>query len=145
MVVFFISLAAFLCAFVIGDLIISAIPPAPVIKAIDPPFKICGSKTVQPGRAIGYRIHYYKFKDVPGDLVKQLIVKPFDGSEEVYIPLRDISGHLPIGDVVKKAYVSIPEWTPEGKAVLKLTASYQNVKNPPPPVVAYTEPFEIRK
>lgn len=152
--VFFISFAAFLFALFVINKIGEWLPQCPVIQAVDPPFKICtdyhpmnskGLVIIRPGEAVCYHIHYIKSQDIPGDITKQLIIKPFDGSEEVYIPLGDTAGHLPKGEVQKRAYTKIPDYAPDGVAVLKLSSSYMLGNKSPSHNVTYTGEFEIRR
>jgi hypothetical protein len=138
---FFTSLAAFIGATYIVTSI-QNMPSKPVIKSYGP-FEICkDTKTVRPGGIVCYRVHYYKRLDIPGDITKQLILNTGDG-EEMYVPLSDTAGHLPVGEVKKKACVRLPDWLPNGTARIKLSASYDLGNAPPSRDVAFTKEFEV--
>ena len=142
---FFASLGAFLVTLFIGNFIASSVKPTKVIESMGKSFKICEeTKIVKPGEVVCYIIHYRKYVDIPGDITKQLIVTPRDGGMEVYIPLGDTAGHLPVGDIQKKAYAQLPLFTPEGTAMIKLSSSY-HIGNKPFVDVIFTEKFEVRK
>jgi hypothetical protein len=142
-VVFFTSLAAFIGAIFVAHFLLS-IPEKPVIISFGP-FEICNdTKVVRPGGIVCYKVHYYKRMDIPGDITKQLILTLSDG-EEMYVPLIDTAGHLPVGDVKKKACVKLPDWIPEGIGRIKLSSSYYLGNKPPSHNVAFTKEFEVRK
>ena len=143
MALFLTSLAAFLAALFIGYTIIN-FPGKPVIVSHGP-FEICKETlVVRPGGIVCYKIHYTKRLDIPGDITKQLILKQEDG-QELYIPLVDTAGHLPVGEVIKKACVRIPDWVFNGTGKIKLSASYNLGSQPPSRDVAYTKEFEVRR
>jgi hypothetical protein len=140
---FFTSLAAFLGAIFIASAI-HKMPIKPVITSYGP-FEICkDTQVVKPGAPVCYKVHYYKRLDIPGDITKQLILKLPDG-EEMWVPLQDTAGHLPVGDVKKKACVRLPDWLPDGIGKIKLSASYNLGDRPPSHDVAYTKEFEVRR
>jgi hypothetical protein len=142
---FFTSLAAFLIALFAFKIFTENSSPSKVIESIGSPFKICqGYEIVKPGHVVCYVIHYFKYVDIPGDITKQLIIQPNDGSLEVYLPLGDSAGHLPVGEVKKKGYALIPDYVPEGKAKIKLSSSY-HIGNRPYYDTAFTKEFEVRK
>jgi hypothetical protein len=140
---FFTSLAAFLGAlFMIS--FFHHVTTKPVIVAFGP-FEIYDdTRVVRPGGIVCYKIHYKKRLDIPGDITKQLILTLPSG-DEMYVPLLDTAGHLPVGDVQKKSCVKLPDWIPEGIGRIKLSASYHLGDKPPSYNVAYTKEFEIRK
>ena len=142
--IFFTSLAAFLGVQLIFNFLAN-IPEKPVIVSYGP-FPICAdTKVVKPGGIVCYKIHYVKRLDIPGDITKQLILKPKDGSQEIYIPLQDTAGHLPVGDIQKKACVRIPDWIPESTGIIKLSSSYNLGRSQVSRDVAYTTEFEVRR
>jgi hypothetical protein len=97
----------------------------PVIMAIDPPFKICSGDTVKRGGVLCYKIHYYKFRPYPGELVKALIYYDDQGEITGQVPLPKVAGNLRIGEVNQNAYVEIPYYAPSGKIVrLKITSAH---------------------
>jgi hypothetical protein len=156
-------IATFLSSFVVFLLIgstyliaIDWIDNRPVLTPLDQKFRVivCDNNqitlpngtimgTVKPGESVQYEIHYFKRLDIPGDVSKQLIVKPKAGGPEVYIPLRDVAGHLPVGEVRKRAYVNIPAWTPEGIARVKISSTHLTRGNPQHSTVE-TDEFMIR-
>jgi hypothetical protein len=152
-------LTAFVTFLVVGAIylwVASYADSAPVMIPLDKEFKITGCNkitlptgkvrfVVKPGDPIEYEIHYQKNLDIPGDVTKQLIVKPLDGGVmEVFIPLSGVAGHLPVGEIKKRAFASLPLWTPEGTGRIKISSSHL-VKGRPRYSIVETEEFEIRK
>jgi hypothetical protein len=143
--IFFTVLCATLVGLVLINGVKSIVSSRPVMTALDDTFKVCPEfKTVKPGAAVCYKIHYFKRLDIPGDVSKQLIVTDKRTGQEVYIPLVDTAGHLPPGNVSKLAYARIPDWTPEGKAKIKISSTH-NIGGPPQHTVVYTDEFEVKK
>jgi hypothetical protein len=140
---FFVALGAFMGSIYLAYTVVN-LPSKPVIVSYGP-FEICSdTKVVKPGGVVCYNIKYFKRIDIPGDITKQLILTLPDG-EEMYIPLSDTAGHLPVGEVKKKACVRIPDWTPNGIGKIKLSASYNFGNAPPSHDIAYTKEFEVRR
>lgn len=134
-----VSLAAAMTVFTLVFGVYMVLLGRPVIKAIDAPFEVCNvGKTVPAGGALCYHIKYVKYRDIPGELTKQLVGT--DGS--VVIPLDNPSGHLPPGYIDTHAYVHIPGYVPPNEYRLKITATH-NMGIYVQHSVAWTEPFRV--
>jgi len=139
---FFVSFTAFLFVFLFSVFGYMKYTDRPVMVALDDQFEVLNpGKVVRAGDVLKYRIHYYKRLDMPGDITKQLI--RVDSKDDRFsIPLADTAGHLPKGEIKMIGLARVPNLTPPGRYILRLSATY-NLGWTAQHNTAQTEPFEV--